>query len=119
MTAVIYSAIIFGLMHVLTSNVLAVERFLPTTYLGLIIGWIAYRTASIWPGMLLHASHNGLLLLMSVYQDWLKEHGVLVEDSSHLPLTWLAGGVVCLIVGLLWFAWFTKPVGVTTEEDDN
>ena len=101
--AVVLSATMFGLMHVLTSNVLAIERFLPTTFMGLILGFIAVRTGSIWPGMILHACHNGLLLSLAYFQDEVQAYGLLVEEGTHLPTDWLIGGAVALCVGLLLF----------------
>jgi sodium transport system permease protein len=101
--AVIVSALLFGLMHVLTTNVLALERFLPTTFLGLILGWIAMRTGSIWPGMLLHALHNGLLLSMSRFQEELKKFEVLGSTSEHFPTTWLVAAGIALLAGLACF----------------
>ncbi len=98
--AIVLSAILFGLMHVLTSNVLAIERFLPTTFMGLILGWVAIRSGSLWPGMLLHALHNGLLLSMSHFQDQLKAWNILVVEDEHLPIIWLCCGALALLTGL-------------------
>ncbi|MEO8269324.1 MAG: CPBP family glutamic-type intramembrane protease, partial [Aureliella sp.] len=93
------SALLFGLMHVLTSNVLAVERFLPTTFMGLLLAWIALRTGSIWPGVMLHALHNGFLLSVSRFEEQLKQWHILVEEGEHLPPLWLAIGAVAFVVG--------------------
>ncbi|MEM8733603.1 MAG: ABC transporter permease subunit/CPBP intramembrane protease, partial [Planctomycetota bacterium] len=76
--AIAVSSIMFGLMHVLTSNVLAVERFFPTAFMGLLLGLIAIRTGSILPGMVLHFLHNALLLCMSHFSEQLKEMQILV-----------------------------------------
>ncbi len=102
------SAVMFGLMHVLTSNVLAVERFLPTTFMGLLLAWVALRTGSIWTGVLLHALHNGLLLTVSRYEEQLKSWSVLVQEGEHLPPLWLFVGGLCLCAGcgVLW--WSTR-----------
>lgn len=102
--AIIISAMLFGLMHVLTSNMLAIERFLPSTFMGLILGFVALRCGSIWPGILLHGLHNGLLLTLSHYQEWLSERNILVQEGSHLPLEWLAGGGLAFVVGMTFFA---------------
>ncbi len=93
------SAVLFGLMHVLTSNVLAVERFLPTTFMGLLLAWIALRTGSIWPGVVLHALHNGFLLSASRFEEQLKQWHILVEEGEHLPPLWLAVGAVAFALG--------------------
>lgn len=95
------SAVLFGLMHVLTSNVLAVERFLPTTFMGLLLAWIALRTGSIWPGVALHALHNGFLLSVSRLEEQLKQWHILVEEGEHLPPLWLAVGAIAFTIGCI------------------
>lgn len=118
--AVCLSAILFGLMHVLTSNMLAIERFFPTTFMGLLLGWIAIRTGSLWPGVFLHALHNGLLLTASRFEEQLEQWQILVEEGKHLPANWLIGGGVSLLLGLALF-WLStrvsKPKVSDTTED--
>lgn len=106
--AVVFSSLLFGLMHVLTSNVLAVERLLPSTFMGLILGFIALRTGSLWPGIVVHALHNGFLLSVSHYQDIIKRWGILVNEGEHLPTTWLATGAAMLIGGILLIWWCSR-----------
>lgn len=106
--AICLSSILFGLMHVLTSNVLAVERFLPSTFMGLILATVAIRTGSIWPGILLHAMHNGLLLTVSHFEEKLKSWKILIDDGKHLPAEWLVSGGIALAIGLLLFWWSTR-----------
>jgi ABC-2 type transport system permease protein/sodium transport system permease protein len=98
--AIVLSAMLFGLMHVLTSNVLAIERFLPSTFMGIILGWLALRTGSIFPGIIVHMLHNGLLLTASHYQKQLESWKILVEEGSHLPVAWLLAGAICLAIGI-------------------
>ncbi|MFK7735836.1 MAG: CPBP family glutamic-type intramembrane protease [Pirellulaceae bacterium] len=121
--AIVVSSIMFGLMHVLTSNVLAVERFLPTTFMGLLLGFLAVRTQSIWPGMLLHSLHNGLLLSMSHFSDELKRMNILVEEDRHLPEFWLISAGLALVVAFLsiWLttrAWRARSDSNTSTDDD-
>ncbi len=107
--AILGSAILFGLMHVLTSNILAVERFLPTTFIGVILGWIAWRTQSLWPGMLLHAVHNSLLLSIGHFESQLRAWGIGVEEAEHLPIAWLFGGACALLFGILLLRFSPQP----------
>ncbi len=102
--AILLSAGLFGLMHVLTSNVLAIERFLPTTFMGLILGWLALRTGSVWPGMLLHALHNSLLLTLSYFEERLEAWEILVQEGEHLPILWLLCAAAAMVIGtmVLW-----------------
>jgi ABC-2 type transport system permease protein/sodium transport system permease protein len=87
---IIATAVLFGLFHVVAATVLAPERFLPSAFLGLVLGWIRYRTGSVIPCMLLHVVHNGFVLLIVHWRDALAERGFGVQDATHLPATWLA-----------------------------
>ncbi len=109
--AIIVSAVMFGLMHVLTSNILAVERFLPTTFMGLILGFVAVRTGSLWPGILLHALHNGLLLSLNHYSAQLEQWQVFVQEGEHLPTNWLLGACLAIGVSLL-ILWYVPFAGM-------
>ena len=84
---------------------LLIERFLPTTMLGLLLGTVAYRTGSVWPGVALHFTHNAFLELVMRFKDDLQKWGIGVSEQTHLPLNWLAVGSMLVIVGasLIWF----------------
>jgi sodium transport system permease protein len=92
---------LFALMHVLTSNILSLERFLPSLFMGLVLGMIAWKSHSLWPGVLLHALHNGFLLSVGHFKTQLQEWGIGLQEHSHLPVTWLSGGLIASVVGLL------------------
>ncbi len=49
-SVIIVSSLLFGLFHVLNPATLTPERFLPSTFLGLFLGWICYRTGSVAAG---------------------------------------------------------------------
>jgi ABC-2 type transport system permease protein/sodium transport system permease protein len=83
------TAVLFGLFHVVAATTLAPERFLPSVFLGLVLGWVRERTGSVLPCMVLHAIHNGLLLSIAYWRDELAARGIGVEESSHLPALWL------------------------------
>ncbi len=93
------TAVLFGLFHVLTGNALLVERFIPSTLMGLVIGWVAYRTGSVLPGILIHFVHNGLLNLVLYYQDQLSFLGKGFDNQSHLPLHWLGIAATLVLFG--------------------
>jgi sodium transport system permease protein len=100
--AIVASAVLFGLFHLLVLDSLAVERLLPSILLGLLLGWMAWRTGSIWAGVVMHVTHNSLLVLLGYYEPQLSELGWNTEPGAHLPYSWLgmaaavaaAGGVV-------------------------
>jgi ABC-2 type transport system permease protein/sodium transport system permease protein len=96
--------VLFGLFHVVAANLPMPERFLPSTFMGLVLGWVRYRTGSVLPCMVLHTVHNGLLLSVAYYREELLANGIGVEEQVHLPATWLAAaalGIVIAVVALL------------------
>lgn len=97
--AIALSSCLFGLFHVIAT--LSFERFLPTTILGLILGFACYRTSSVFPGMVLHCTHNTLILTMQAYQKELMWLGIGDKPEDHVPAAWLASSSTVVIVGLL------------------
>jgi sodium transport system permease protein len=57
--AILASALMFAFMHV------SLIRFVPTFLVGLVLGSIAFRTRSIWPGMMTHGVYNLALVLLA------------------------------------------------------
>jgi membrane protease YdiL (CAAX protease family)/ABC-type Na+ efflux pump permease subunit len=86
-TAVVGSAVLFGLFHFVPF-----DRLIPSTLLGLLLGWVCWRTGSVLPGMVLHACYNALFMLLVYYR-------VGPEGDAHLPLEWLAAGLAGAAVG--------------------
>lgn len=96
---VLATAILFGLFHVLTGSALLIERFIPSTFMGLIIGVAAIRSGSVFPGMVIHLVHNALLMSVLYYQDQLTFLGTDLDRQKHLPMSWLAIAALLLLVG--------------------
>jgi ABC-2 type transport system permease protein/sodium transport system permease protein len=96
-TAVVASAVLFGLFH-LVGEVIVVERGVASTLLGLLLGWLCWKTGSVVPGMILHALHNSCLLLLAYYQPELLAAGWLETSQAGVPVPWLlAGGAGCVL----------------------
>jgi ABC-2 type transport system permease protein/sodium transport system permease protein len=93
---IVASAMLFGVFH----EILYAGRLLPSTFFGLMLGWVRLRTRSVLPGMLLHALNNSLLLTVSYYREELQSHGWGVEEQWHLPISWHALALVGIIVGV-------------------
>lgn len=51
----------FGAFH------FSLQRMLPTSVIGVLLTWVALRTGSIWPCMLLHLCNNAMALLLEPY----------------------------------------------------
>jgi membrane protease YdiL (CAAX protease family) len=58
--AVVSTGVLFGLTHGLLVGLPVLAFF------GVVVGWLRARTDSVYPGMLLHATFNGVALLVSV-----------------------------------------------------
>ena len=98
--AVLISAACFGLFHIVTGGVLTLERLLPSTFLGIVLGWVCVRSGSVFPGMVLHACHNGVLLTISHYQEWLEARGIGIAEQTHLPAGWLINAAIVAGLGM-------------------
>jgi sodium transport system permease protein len=70
--AILLSAIFFGLAHSVF------QQSLIACLMGVIIGYIAVQTGSLWPGVVFHMTHNGLgLLTTKLTPDCLVQYPIL------------------------------------------
>ncbi|HYT89282.1 MAG TPA: type II CAAX endopeptidase family protein, partial [Gemmataceae bacterium] len=83
------SALLFGLFHAPQ----AFDRLLPSTLLGVVLGWVCWRSGSVLPGMLLHAVYNALPILLVYYNP------PTPGESAHWPLEWLGAGFAGVVTG--------------------
>jgi ABC-2 type transport system permease protein/sodium transport system permease protein len=97
--AILISGGLFGLFHVVTPGGIVFARLVPTALLGIVLGWVAWRSGSVWPGMVLHACHNGLLLLVVYYEPRLTRMGWGIAEEAHLPPGWLIAGGAAAVAG--------------------
>jgi sodium transport system permease protein len=112
---IVASALLFGLFHVVAATTLAPERFLPSAFLGLVLGWVRWRTASVVPCMVLHTIHDALLLSVVYWSDELAAWGFGVQDSTQLPTSWLAAAAVGIAVAVTMLLWATRTSPPTTQ----
>lgn len=92
--AIWISAALFALFH------LDPYRFIPVMFLGVLLGWLLYRTDSIYPSMLSHAINNATALAFM----HLSEHGFMKAlirvDQLHWWMAVPAVLVLALCIGL-------------------
>jgi len=104
--AIIYSALLFGITHAV------VQQSLNAVLLGLLIGYIAVKTGSVWPGMTFHAVHNALKLTTvwlpeELIERWPQLGLLLSRDTQpnyvfYWPAVLLSGALALVL--LLYFA---------------
>ena len=95
------TAIAFGFFHWISPSLMASERFLSSTLVGLVLGWVRWRAGSLLPGIVLHTLHNGLLVLLAYYEPQLSAHGIGIAEDKHLPAAWVAAGACAVCAGLV------------------
>jgi ABC-2 type transport system permease protein/sodium transport system permease protein len=100
-TVVTLTALLFALFHLLVTDGLAVERLLPSFGLGLVLGWVAWHTGSVIPGILLHLVHNGTVTLLAYYEPLLSARGWIPGAEDHLPGALLLAAAVGAALGAL------------------
>ena len=100
-TAVVVQAAFFAVVHLLP------ER-LPTTFaMGLILGWVALRTGSLWPGILCHAVHNAIPAGVSLLA------GTSFESLEVSPVAIAGGGMLAVAGGAGLVAWAGRRRSLT------
>lgn len=96
--AIFVSAFVFALFHVISNSVIALDRLLPTFLVGLILGFLAWKSNSIWPGVVLHTLHNAAVAFLGYYEPVLRQQSWFPVDAASLPISWIvvASGV-CIV----------------------
>jgi ABC-2 type transport system permease protein/sodium transport system permease protein len=92
---------IFGLFHANVGSLIAVERIVSSTFLGLVLGWICWRTGSVFPGMVLHVLHNALMLSLVYFGPQLQAWGWDIEGERYLPLLLVLATTVLAPIALV------------------
>ena len=78
--SIFLSGILFGLFH------FDFQRLAAQTLIGLLSAYVVYRTGSIFNGMILHFSNNGLLTLLANYMAGSEVQGTqVVTDPFDIP----------------------------------
>ncbi len=103
-TAILGSAVLFGLFHFVSWF----DRLVPSTLMGLVLGWVCWRTGSVWPGMLLHAVYDAAAALLAYYR-------IGEEGATGLPPEWVAAGLAAAALGAA-LIWYGRPA--EREQED-
>lgn len=97
--AIVLSAALFAVFHML------VLRFAVTGLLGVLLGWLCWRSRSILPGMAVHAMHNAMLYLLSRVDSnaWIAQrlHLSAMDGAHHLPMAVIAVALALVVGGIV------------------
>ncbi|WP_298867641.1 ABC transporter permease subunit/CPBP intramembrane protease [uncultured Gimesia sp.] len=112
--AILISSFLFALFHVIVRDSLFIERFFPSFFMGLALGYVNVLARSVIPGIMLHMIHNGLLLTLANYQDYFSTWKINLENQKHLPIVWLGSSMLIVIIGF-----FLIRVGNIRQPDES
>lgn len=106
--AIVLSGIFFGFFHVMVW----ISQGIPTAHivLGIFIGYVVYRSGSIFTGMIFHFVYNGTLAVLMDYSDteWLGR----LESA---PAAIVAVAVLVFVGGIALTVWSPRRRGFDTE----
>lgn len=95
--ALILTAVIFSFIH------FQFEGFLPRLLLGLLLGWLYWRTGNFWAPVAAHFANNGAQVLgQYLYHQELST----VDLEQDVEVPWYAAAISIL---LIW--WFMRKIG--------
>jgi len=99
---------VFGLFHASVFGLVAIERIASSTLLGIALGWLCWITRSVFPGMLVHAVSNSMMISLMYFADQLRSWGYDAESQRYLPLPLVAITTIVAIVAVLAVAWQSR-----------
>ena len=100
------SALLFAFLHVLLS---LFQQFFGAALLGVVLGAIALRTGSLWPGVVFHFVNNALGVLtvdvaahprVAPFAKWLLREST--ERLYHVPIVIAGAGVGVVLFAAIW-----------------
>jgi ABC-2 type transport system permease protein/sodium transport system permease protein len=99
--AVLITALLFGMFHVFVRDALMFERMIPSTFMGILLGYVCVRSGSVIPGIILHVIHNGLLITIAHNEATLQQWGVGMSEQEHLPIQWIGLALIPIVLGFI------------------
>jgi len=101
-------ALVFGLPHASLLGLIVVERVASSTLLGVALGWLCWRSQSVFPGMLLHAINNALMLSLLYSANQWRAWGYNPDSLSYLPPPLVAISAAAAFIAFLTVVWLTR-----------
>ena len=106
--AILVTALLFALAHA------SIYRLMPSFILGVLLGILRWRSGSILPGILMHATNNGLIGTMAQREDVAAWFGM-QSASGAMPWPPVLLGTAAMIAALAALAWGTRDGTGDTE----
>src|SRR5207253_6390024 len=103
--AIAMTGFVFGLFHASVFGLIAVERVASSTLLGIALGWLCWTTRSVFPGMILHAISNSIMISLIYFAEYLKAWDYDLGNQHYLPLPLVAITTAVALLAALGIAW--------------
>ena len=100
--AIVISALFFAVAHFNFS------QGFTATVIGIFMGWVYYRTRSIWPGVLIHVVNNTAASLIA-----LASPEMVADENYVLPLSW---GIPLTVVSIVLIAIAASRIARLTKD---
>lgn len=110
--AVLISAIVFGVFHTLGNSAIAIDRLIPSTLVGIMLGYLAYKSDSIIPGIVLHSLHNAIVIFLAYFEPQLRKLDWFPGKDDPIPLQWVVCGCLVTVVGIALIYLTKRPTEV-------
>ena len=111
--AIIFSAIVFGLMHIFTALegrplIWAIGSVVSAAIIGLFYGYVTIKTGSLLPAMIVHYLGNLFIAAINAY----------IQNNASVPIQAVYGfvftlGIIPTILMILWTRFYTTRWQVT------
>ena len=112
--AVAATSLVFGLVHLHPVQA-------PTAFvMGLALGWLFWRTRSLWPRFAAHAVHNAGLMTRTLARADVGQARATAGASSVFQPWWMdAAGLALILLGLAGVVWATRTREVCASDGES
>ena len=106
--AIVYTSIFFGLTHSI------LQQSLVACLVGIVIGYLAVQSNSVFPGMLFHVVNNSLAVLVG---RSMVLHNLFARDAGHPLRFWLVAALCTLAAAMVLYVFHRLPWQRSEEEE--
>lgn len=85
---ILFSGLLFGLYH------LRLTQVLPLAVLGLYLGYLVWRTGSLWPAIVVHFANNAFAIFLEAFVTVEPEHALPEIEQLDIPWYFVVGGAL-------------------------
>lgn len=96
-SAIVMVSLIFGIYHFM------IDRLPVTVLLGVALAYLCWQSGSLWPGIVLHAMHNGISMVLATSPELVEKVGLETHQDahSHLPAYIWLPAILVFALGLI------------------